>query len=470
MQRLPPILTVALVLAGLAYAGQGDDLFRLTAHGSRDGGVWRVAGLETGHCEHCHVRQENPVAPGLFLPNDNQVCFTCHTAANAFGSWGGELAFKSSAHWTAGRMLWPGPSPAPRPTGDQGECLNCHAVHGARDGLGLVPDLVQVREEALCLSCHDASGPSVKNLLGETQKTWGHKPANFSRRHLPGESTPGAFAWGPARHVECPDCHNPHRAGFGDAGSTVPNAGVSRVAYAWDGGPTFTLRPNGDPSPVLQYELCYKCHSAWTTLDAGAKDLATQFDPRAPSFHPVVAAGTNATAAMAANLAGGTGLPHLAPGDVIECQDCHASDSLPLSVSRVASYTGAIARGPHGSNNPKLLRAAYRRSGAPSNSASVNALCFICHSSAPFSNASSPATNFSWHEKHATKGLCNDCHADLHGTRLSSGFEDGGFTRLVSFSANVTPSSGRILWTPKGSSAGSCTMTCHGKNHNAETY
>jgi hypothetical protein len=340
-------------------------------------------------------------------------------------------------------------------------------VHGTRDGLGLVPDLGQVREEALCLTCHDATGPSNKNILAETQKAAGHKPATFSRRHVPGESGPSAFAWGASRHVECVDCHNPHRASFGDAGSVVPLAGVSRVRYSWDGGATFTFLDNGDPSPVKQYEVCYKCHSSWTTLDAGMRDLAQQFDPRAPSFHPVVAAGTNATTAMANSLAGGTGLPHLTVGDTIECQDCHASDGIPANVSRVTLYLGPTPRGPHGSANPKLLRAAYRTSGNPTTTTSANALCFICHSSAPFTGGSSTATNFSLHRKHFSEGLCNDCHADLHGSRLSAGYEDGGFTRLVSFGPNVT---GAIRWTPKSAGTGSCTMSCHGENHNNETY
>jgi predicted CXXCH cytochrome family protein len=460
----------ACLLAVSAWAGQGDDLFRQTLHGNRDAGVSRVAGLDKGHCLQCHVRQTNPWAQpkALFGANDNTLCFTCHAAATTAGTYGGQAAYTSSAHWSSGQMLWPGPTPAARPAGDQGECLNCHAVHGTKDGIGLVPDLGQVREESLCLTCHDATGPSVKNILGETQKATGHKPANYSQKHTPGENTPAAFAWGTSRHVECVDCHNPHRASYGDAGSNVPTVGVSRVLYAWDGGATFTYASNADPSPLLQYQICYKCHSGYTTLDAGTKDLSRQFDPRAPSFHPVVAPGTNATAAMTTNLAGGTGLPHLAVGDVIECQDCHASDSIPTTVSRVSLYTGTIPRGPHGSANPKLLRAAYRTTGNGTATASANALCFICHSSAPFSG--NTATNFTRHAFHASIGLCNECHNDLHGSRLSSGTQDGGFTRLVSFGPTVTASGGRILWTPKSSGTGSCTLTCHGKGHSGLTY
>lgn len=477
MQRVPSKLTHALSGLGLlcslvAWGAPGDDVFRLTAHGNRDAGVTRVVGLDRGHCLQCHVRQTSPWAQpfALFTANDNTLCFSCHAATNSTGTWGGQAAFTSSAHWSSGQMVWPGPTPGARPAGDQGKCVNCHAPHGAKDAVGLVPDLGQVREEGLCLACHDATGPSVKNILGETQKASGHKPAATSGRHTPGESSPTAFAWGSTRHVECVDCHNPHRASYGDAGSLAPLAGASRVLYAWDGGNTFTFLSNGDLTPMQQYQVCYKCHSSFTTLDAGTKDLSRQFDPRAPSFHPVVAPGTNATTAMANSLAGGTGLPHLTVGDVIECQDCHASDALPLTVSRVGLYLGSTPRGPHGSNNPKLLRAAYRTTGAATSSSSANALCFICHSSAPFTSGSSAATNFSLHAKHATIGLCSDCHADLHGTRLSSGTQDGGFLRLVSFSAAVTSSGGRLLWTPKTTGNGSCTLTCHGQGHSPETY
>ncbi len=490
MQRVPSVLTQAVrlgvaVASSLALGGQSDDVYRATAHASPSSGVARVSTSPRGHCRQCHVRQEAPWTQpkALFTTNDNALCLSCHASANASGTFGGPVAYASSAHSNSGRMLWPGPVPAPRLVGDEGKCVNCHAVHGAEDGLGLVPNLTQLREESLCLTCHDATGPSMKNILIEVQKRVAHAPMSTTGRHVPGESSPGSFAAGATRHVECPDCHNPHRAYGPDAGSSQMLAGASRVRFEYDGG-AFAFLPNGDTSPMREYEVCFKCHSSFTTLPAGARDKAAELDPRAASFHPVVGRGTNATTAMASSLAGGTGLPHLTVSSLIECQDCHASNALPLTVSVASAYVGTTARGPHGSSIAPdagyagyagaLVRARYRTSGSVSSPTTDFELCFICHASAPFTGSGSTATNFGEHRKHMSQGLlCNECHDDLHGTSLSSQVANRSYSRLVSFALSVTGSSGTGApsWTAKTSGAnGSCSLRCHGKTHTSFTY
>lgn len=481
-------VALAALAAAVALGGPVDDVYRVSAHGSPSTGVARVATSPRGHCQQCHVRQAAPWSQpaALFTTDDNALCLTCHASANASGTYAGPAAFTTSAHWGSGRMLWPGPAPAARPVGDEGLCVNCHAVHGARDGLGLVPDLTQVREESLCLACHDASGPSVKNLLVEIQRPVAHAPQATVDVHRPGEAAPAAFASGPRRHAECVDCHNPHLASGPDGGSALRLAGVSRVRFDWTAATASpTWIPNGDPSPAREHEVCFKCHSSFTTLPPGARDKAAQVDPRAASFHPIAASGTNATAAMAQSLAGGTGLPHLTVTSLVECQDCHASSALPLTVSSLSSYVGAIARGPHGSAIAPdagysglagaLLRARYRTSGSAASLTADFALCFICHASAPFTGNGSAATNFGAHRKHVgDKGhLCKECHEDLHGTRLSAQVANHSYARLVSFPLTVTGSSGSGVptWTPKTStSQGSCSLRCHGKAHDAERY
>jgi predicted CXXCH cytochrome family protein len=365
-------------------------------------------------------------------------------------------------------MLWPGPTPAARTAGEQGKCLNCHAPHGAQDGLGLIQDLTQVREQSLCLTCHDATGPSVKNILIEVQKRAAHDPVLYTGKHLAGESNPAAFAAGTQRHVECTDCHNPHRAVGPDGGAAQILAGASRVRFSPGGGTRFTYLSNGDTSStVKEYEVCFKCHASWTTLPAGAADKAAEFDPAAPSFHPVVAAGKNPnTTIMNANLAGGTGLPHLTTASVIECQDCHASDSLPLTVSSVSSYVGAIARGPHGSNvnadagySGDLVRARYKVTAATNyNPTNTDAeLCFICHSSA----FSATTSHFTEKNHHKGIGLCNECHANLHGSAANPA--------LITFAADVTGARTFVRNTGAANS-GSCNLTCHNVNHNPYRY
>ena len=101
------------------------------------------------------------------------------------------------------------------------------------------------------------------------------------------------------------------------------------------------------------------------------------------------------------------------------------------------------------------------------------------------SNSSSAPTNFSLHQKHLTiiggKGnggtdidtpgagqgnaVCAECHFRIHGTALAYQVGDRNNTRLVNFAPNVTPSGGVLRWTPTVGGGGSCTLTCHGKDH-----
>jgi hypothetical protein len=43
--------------------------------------------------------------------------------------------------------------------------------------------------------------------------------------------------------------------------------------------------------PIDEYQLCFKCHSSWTTQPAGQSDLALLLNNNNPSYHPVEAAG-----------------------------------------------------------------------------------------------------------------------------------------------------------------------------------
>ena len=493
-------LAVAATVVGIAVAGQGDDVFYLSAHGDGVSGVARDAQKPVGSCLQCH--QDPPGAAanpfGLFAGNDNQLCFTCHDTATARGIFEGPTAFLATDHWLSQVALWPGPQPAPRAPTEAGYCLNCHTPHGSRDALGLVPVLGYVREEALCLACHDASGPAGQNILAETNKANGHPVTAVSFVHSVDEGiVPASFAAG-RRHAECVDCHNPHAARDGQ-----PLVGVSRVAASFGAAnspPTYTARPPDDPAPVAQHEVCFKCHSGWTTLPAGARDLALELNPNNASFHPVVGAGTNSSSFMTQSLLGGTGTPHLDTTSTITCSDCHGSEALPTTVTTVASYVGTVPVGPHGSNaatstalSPDILRGGYRVELKAASAAYARAefqLCYICHSPAPFETTSKNSrsdTAFRFHGLHVSdlantgsfdgdintpgsgrgRAICAECHYSIHGT--AGAYHAGNRTnaRLVSFAPNVTGSSGsgEPSWTQ-----GSCTLRCHDKGHTPKTY
>ncbi len=484
MQRLPPILSAALLLMGTgAAAGAGDVVYQQTAHGNSTTGVNRVGAIPTGHCAQCHATRTLPLSiPNmLFAPNDNGLCVACHGGVGK-SAYLGPAAYTATAHWTSMKMLWPGPVPAARPISDQGKCLNCHTPHGKKDGQGLVPDLGYVREEALCLACHDSNGPASSNISAELAKASSHPVTTIVGKHTSTESTAGSTYAAPNRHAECVDCHNPHAAT-----GTAKLAGVPRVAVtngAAGSTPTFTLRPASDPTAVTEHELCFKCHSAYTTLPAGRTDKAVELNPANESFHPIEGPGKNTTAAMAASLLGGTGSPKLTPTSVITCSDCHNSEAIPLTVSTVSAYTGAAPSGPHGSNaaagstvlSAALLRASYRVSPKSGGGyvPTESTLCFICHASGPFADNSKNSrsdTNFRLHGFHMGKGtLCAECHSTTHGNRLAPWASNRTYSRLVSFSANVKGTGGAATEPAWTLSTRRCTLSCHGMNHSGEGY
>lgn len=506
MQRLPSILTtrllgVVVILAAPAVAG--DQVFHLTAHGNTSTGVNRLTSVATGHCMQCHPTRQDPqlASPVLFGANDNTLCFTCHTAPGLAAVYAGQTAYAASSHATSSAMRWPGPTPLARPAGDQGKCLNCHTPHGARDGQGLVPNLEYFREEALCLSCHDASGPAGTNIAAELAKPAAHPTVPTVGVHLASEgSASAAFGVG-KRHAECTDCHNPHGV---TAGNRLSGTSRIQVSNGVAGSvPGFTFLPPTNTAPVKEYELCFKCHSSWTSRPAGQPDLAMVLNPANESFHPVEAAGKNTSSQMANSLAGGTGLPHLTTASVISCTDCHNNDAIPRTISLVSGYTGAAPTGPHGSNasggnaalSTAVLRAPYRvtlkpRSATNDYTANDFTLCFICHSPAPFATRNSDArtdTAFRYHGFHLNRlndqgsgagdintpgagqgnAICRECHYDTHGTRAAPFSANRTYARGVNYSPNVQGpnGTGQPTWV-----RGSCQARCHGKNHNPETY
>ncbi|HYG70266.1 MAG TPA: cytochrome c3 family protein, partial [Anaeromyxobacteraceae bacterium] len=104
-----------------------------------------------GACVACHGRAAtDPLRAGAFR---DARCVACHEGNGAAGTYQGPAAFERSSHGAASTLAWPGPVPRARPATDAGRCVNCHAPHGAADASGLVPSLLAVRGEALCLGC-----------------------------------------------------------------------------------------------------------------------------------------------------------------------------------------------------------------------------------------------------------------------------------------------------------------------------
>lgn len=448
MKRACEISFLLLMLVGIgqrSFAG----VFAESAHGDRLTGVMRDATMPRGSCRQCHEEVQARHPKGLWQRNDNELCFTCHAIEKLLGSYPGRGLYEQSSHGTDPRFVWPGPFPPARRELDMaGKCLNCHDPHGKQDRSGIIPSLLIARQESLCLSCHDGD-PSAQDIARELRKPYRHMGGSGAHRaDEAAKADPYAYQGG-NRHVECSDCHNAH-AVAGDV-AVAPNAPrtsrrlarVSRVGVM-NGGPgtvpRYVFYPANDTSTqVLEYEICYKCHSSWIQQPPGQEDIALRLNINNASFHPVEGTGRNLAIAPASFVNGMNAF------STISCSDCHGSDD-------------SESRGPHGSQFPNLLRGAYQTR-SPGMGSTPDDLCFRCHAFATYADAfSAPfqqeASRFVKHAVHVGKENipCYACH-ESHGAPQ--------YGALIATGRN--PGLRTFTMTPLG---GGCLPTCH----EARTY
>jgi predicted CXXCH cytochrome family protein len=441
-----------------------------------------------------------PAAPVAQLP-----------AAPAVGSNGSPRLAVGIQAYAAGDG---GTSPHGPYTTTSDQCATCHRAHTAKNGALLA---VAEPQSALCFTCHDGTGalsdvkayytdPLVPQNDPATSSYFRHDSVVASNHVLAEVNEFGGVS---NRHAECSDCHNPHQAS-GTASASTPAgtpwtpsgriAGTSGVSvtngipgttptYAW---------LDGVAAPVTaEYQLCLKCHSSFTVLPTNASgrpsrdatDVAKEFNPANNSFHPVEAPGKNATTKMANSLAGSSPfkLWTFTVNDTVRCGNCHATGT--------AVTTPAPAKGsslaPHTSQYRGILLANYQDRVLQAQNDAYNAndfaLCYLCHTDSPFNGSgSTSATAFSLHNFHvrgidgegddpstdidkpgAGKGnaICSECHFRTHGTGATANMR----SRMVEFSPNVQSWNGSLSWTHTAT-GGTCTLLCHGKDHEGETY
>jgi predicted CXXCH cytochrome family protein len=393
-------------------------------------------------------------------------------------------------------------------TSDQ--CEACHRSHTApsRNLLDLAAP-----QSTLCFTCHDGTGaadiksqftkPGIPANNPGTRSYYGHDVLTASAHTSANTDEFGGVS---NRHSECGDCHNPHQAGDGDSTSTGKGwtasgalagvSGVSVVNGPAGTAPTYTFL-DGLTAPVTaEYQLCFKCHSGFTTLPSNAGftpsryllDKGIEFNPNNPSYHPVESPGRNQTAAMAASLAGASPYKrwNFTPGSTIRCVNCHADNT----VDSTAAGGNASS---HRSVNRSMLLLNYRDrvlkpAGEPYAAADF-ALCYLCHADSPFVGEGSTATNFRLHAKHVSgigdagsggtnidtagagqgNALCAECHFRIHSVSYKVGDQTISGSRLVNFAPDVIADNGVLSWTA-GTSGGTCTLTCHGETHTNARY
>ena len=431
-------------------------------------------------------------------------CLNCH---DANGSSGDMTPFSDNTTVpVVDKTMWLASSHKTKPY----TCMDCHDNgHGSNKstmigpytyaGPGTGTDLMN-EEEGFCLTCHGAGGEAtVKVHLAFSSYTntatgfFKHDPNATYRKHVNGETGGAAFG-GTNRHVECADCHNPHgaKAGTATAPAMLPTLIGARgvePTYAGIGAPTGFTWQN---AVTQEYQVCYKCHSSYTTLPtylpdgvsnpatpvfvadglkklttgginlqiADSRDMAKEYNPSNLSFHPVMAVGKNLNINVTTFQTGNTFATRT------YCSDCHNNSN---------SATAGHGNGPHGSANLHLLD---RGTGGTAQYKTVHNgtltsafdVCSKCHKANVYISGNT-GSRFEDHKKHVNdeQGECYLCH-NTHGSEQYHLFN---FNRNVpSCITAVTPDSQGAFRHAAGILKNSCVITCHGEGHSttSKTY
>jgi hypothetical protein len=203
-----------------------------------------------------------------------------------------------------------------------------------------------------------------------------------------------------------------------------------------------------DTAPPLEYQVCFKCHSSWTTQPAGQSNFAVLFNSNNPSYHPVEAQGKNRNinANAFVNAPEWSTLPWTWDKSIY-CADCHSSDD-------------GSSRGPHGSSNQYLLKKPYT-AGSTQRTMGSTEICFDCHRYDTYANNNAtdlvkgysrfnPPGQSEGHTNHVgiRRYPCYACHQS-HGSAIYPALiVSGRVPGIISYTQTT--------------SGGSCTPTCHG--------
>lgn len=391
-------------------------------------------------CTSCHDPHDDTNGKFLLEPNNfSNLCVTCHTRRD----------WNISAHATS-NATWPGSGPDPWPHTDfvtvaENGCENCHSPHNAGGHAGL---LNYLNEEDNCLACHNSNVAST-NIETELTKVYGHKVQDFTGVHDPVADLSGRSG----THVECVDCHNPHRAtNFAATAPHVPGVMNGVAGVSSSGAPV--------PEVSFAYEVCFKCHADNNVLAISkvARQLPQlntrlEFDITSPSYHPIESTGKNPNVPSL--------IQPLTINSVIYCTDCHNNDQGPAA-------GGNGPKGPHGSVNEFLLERNYSTADLTVENSFAYDLCYKCHDR----NSILADESFSKHKKHVQdkNAPCSACH-DPHGISSTQGNSINN-SHLINFDINIVQpnAGGQRRFEDLGTFAGRCYLSCHGKEHAPETY
>lgn len=433
-------------------------------------------GADEVHCVTCHDPHNDQF--GQFLVRDNRfsaLCIRCHEPPGWIGS-----EHQTSAESTAGILPRPPRTESTWRTLAEWGCETCHSPHFAATPPQLLNFTAGPPEPFSCTSagCHSsepgpphavaAPGAVRSHLLAVTGGGERADIAGQVRKRSAHHETPGVFststrgAGGPPRSgvrvVGCADCHNPHAAV--DIEAEAPYA--SGLLREVNGVNRFGVEVE---RATYEYEVCFKCH-ADSSGDfervprvVGGTNTRLDFDPSNSSSHPVVGSSRGGGPSLRAAAVSANGSMY--------CTSCHADDD-------------DVSEGPHGSDFEPILRERYDLYGGGGGYDSY-ALCYRCHDSASIlanesfgTKGARTTASGGGHSGHLAAGAsCATCH-DPHGVP-DRGFLGGGgsHTNLINFdvrSVQALEGYPEPIYEDLGPGAGSCTLACHGVNHDHLAY
>jgi predicted CXXCH cytochrome family protein len=448
--------------------------------------------VECSTCHDVHNQFKDKRSPE-FLVRDNaggQICLSCHeTAARTVNGHDNSLSlWVTSVHAKSTVQVAPKAGLGGYTTVSEFACATCHASHNAT-GPGLLrsnpnrPANVDDTAQQ-CFTCHDGSNnlaQPILNVLADFRKI-GHPFADTNNVHALGEPV----ILDRNRHSTCADCHNAHGASPTTSFTATGELRPSQTAVTG-------VRADGSvlTAATLQYENCLRCHGTSANkqslpaygympargLYSGDKlNVIAEFSISAASSHPVMRDATNqAQPSLLKYMWDQSGKVQSRPmGTRILCTDCHNSDSN-------REFGGTGPNGPHGSKNDHILERSYLISsvnggaypgGGPGSLinnlrpsptldpvSSPYAMCAKCHD---LTNVMSN-TSFAKHNEHVMTGIsCSACHSS-HG--VPSGTTGVTGLRLINFDLNVVAANQGVI---SYSANGSCVLSCHMMNHNAD--